>query len=111
MFCSGAGLRWVDEGPRPGVTTTTEVPGVRTEPARGLAALLAIACGITVGAGVYQDQSELAPALFAGVIALIVARAILNWGPIQAVLRGALWLLKVAIVLGLIVGALALIAN
>ncbi len=112
MFCGGAGQIWVAEpasfGKPPEVPTETYIPvEPRKDAAEGLASLLAVMLGLFVAGSMYSRTPDVGPALISGGIAFFVARAILRWSPILALLRGAIWLLKAAVVVALILVVLA----
>lgn len=116
MFCSGAGYKRVIE-----TGTALQPPAGRKEAefaakppsdgAEGLASLLAVVLGLFVAATMYGKSPEIGPALIGGVVALFVARAFLRWSPVLALLRGAIWLLKAALVVAIIAIVLAAISG
>lgn len=114
MFCGGAGYRRVIE-----TGTAFQPPAARKETefaakppsdaAEGLASLLALAFGLFVAAAIYGKTPDAGPAVISGGIAFVVARTVLRWSPILALLRGAIWLLKAALIVAIIAVVLAAI--
>lgn len=94
------------------IETTPDIPAEpRKHAAVGFVSLAAGALGLFVAGAIYNKTPEPGPALIGGGIVFFITRAILRWSPILALLRGAIWLLKVVIFIAIIATVLAAITS